>query len=185
MYCDLAESTVNVKCHDLHDSTSSSADHNLGSGGSHDHYGFALAAQPGESRGRPDNNASSQLIVYRGLPAIHAPEARCPVSERYRIVSPKAWTSATSMPNNNAAERALRAVALGRKNWLFAGSDDGGERAAAIYSLIGTEKLNNIDPEGYLRYVLERIAEHPINRIEELLPWTVSAVLARRTQLAA
>src|SRR5215831_8369972 len=75
--------------------------------------------------------------------------------------------------DNNAAERALRAVALGRKNWLFAGSDDGGERAATIYSLLGTAKLNNLDPEGYLRYVLERIADHPINRIEELLPWNV------------
>jgi transposase len=57
-----------------------------------------------------------------------------------------------------------------RANWLFAGSDDGGERAAAIYSLVGTAKLNDLDPEAYLRYVLERIAEHPINRIDELLP---------------
>jgi len=79
--------------------------------------------------------------------------------------------------DNNAAERALRAVALGRKNWLFAGSDDGGERAAAIYSLLGTAKLNDLNPEGYLRYVLERIADHPINRIEELLPWNVAAQL--------
>lgn len=73
--------------------------------------------------------------------------------------------------DNNAAERALRDVALGRKNYLFAGSDAGGERAAAIYSLLGTAKLNGIDPERYLRTVLARIAEHPINRIEELLPW--------------
>jgi hypothetical protein len=73
--------------------------------------------------------------------------------------------------DNNAAERALRAVALGRKNYLFAGSDRGGESAAAIYSLIGTAKLNGIDPESYLRNVLSRIAEHPINRIDELLPW--------------
>jgi transposase len=79
--------------------------------------------------------------------------------------------------DNNAAERALRAVALGRKNYLFAGSDSGGERAAAIYSLIGTAKLNGLDPEAYLRTVLERIAEHPINRIEELLPWSLSASL--------
>jgi len=79
--------------------------------------------------------------------------------------------------DNNAAERALRAVALGRKNWLFAGSDDGGERAAAIYSLLGTAKLNELDPEGYLRYVLERIADHPINRIAELLPWNVATQL--------
>jgi transposase len=79
--------------------------------------------------------------------------------------------------DNNAAERALRAVALGRKNYLFCGSDAGGERAAAIYSLIGTAKLNDLDPEAYLRYVLERIAEHPINRINELLPWTVADAL--------
>jgi transposase len=76
--------------------------------------------------------------------------------------------------DNNAAERALRAVALGRKNWLFAGSDDGGERAAAIYTLIVTAKLNNMDPEAYLRQVLGHIAQHPINKIEELLPWNVA-----------
>jgi transposase len=77
--------------------------------------------------------------------------------------------------DNNAAERALRVVALGRKNYLFAGSDRGGERAATIYSLIGTAKLNDIDPETYLREVLSRIADHPINRIEELLPWNLTA----------
>ncbi len=76
--------------------------------------------------------------------------------------------------DNNAAERALRAVALGRKNYLFAGCDAGGERAAAMYTLIGSAKLNGIDPEAYLRHVLERIADHPINRITELLPWNVS-----------
>jgi uncharacterized Ntn-hydrolase superfamily protein len=76
--------------------------------------------------------------------------------------------------HNNAAERALRAVALGRKNYLFAGSDRGGESAAAIYSLIGTAKLNGIDPECYLRNVLSLIADHPINRIEELLPWNLA-----------
>jgi len=87
--------------------------------------------------------------------------------------------------DNNAAERALRAVALGRKNWLFAGSDDGGERAAAIYSLLGTAKLNDLDPEAYLRYVLERIADHPINRIEELLPWNVALNRQSAHSLAA
>ena len=76
--------------------------------------------------------------------------------------------------DNNAAERALRGVGLGRKNYLFFGSDAGGERAAAIYSLVETAKLNGLDPEGYLREVFERIAEHPINRIEELLPWNVA-----------
>jgi len=65
-----------------------------------------------------------------------------------------------------------------RKNWLFAGSDDGGDRAAAIYTLIGTAKLNDLNPEAYLRYVLQRIADYPINRIEELLPWNVAAQLS-------
>ena len=75
--------------------------------------------------------------------------------------------------DNNAAERALRGVSLGRKNFLFFGSDAGGERAAAIYSLVETAKLNGLDPEAYLREVFERIADHPINRIDELLPWNI------------
>lgn len=87
--------------------------------------------------------------------------------------------------DNNAAERALRVVALGRKNYLFAGSDRGGERAAAIYSLIGTAKLNGLDPETYLREVLSRLAEHPINRIEELLPWNIAALASPVRQPAA
>jgi transposase len=76
--------------------------------------------------------------------------------------------------DNNAAERAIRAVALGRKNYLFAGSDAGGERAALIYSLIGTARLNGLDPQAYLTRVLERIAEHPVNRVDELLPWNLT-----------
>jgi hypothetical protein len=87
--------------------------------------------------------------------------------------------------DNNAAERALRAVALGRKNYLFAGSDTGGERAAAIYSLIGSAKLNGIDPEAYLREVLMRIADHPITRIEELLPWNIAASVPSALEPAA
>ena len=75
--------------------------------------------------------------------------------------------------DNNAAERALRGVSLGRKNYLFMGSDAGGERAAAFYTLVETAKLNGLDPQGYLRTVFERIAEHPINRIDELLPWNI------------
>jgi transposase len=85
--------------------------------------------------------------------------------------------------DNNAAERALRTVALGRKNYLFAGSDVGGERAAAMYTLLGTAKLNDRNPEAYLRHVLERIAEHPINRIDELLPWRVDLANELNTNL--
>jgi transposase len=72
---------------------------------------------------------------------------------------------------NNAAERALRGIALGRKAWLFAGSDRGGERAAAMYSLIVTAKLNDVDPRAWLADVLARIADHPVQRLHELLPW--------------
>jgi hypothetical protein len=87
--------------------------------------------------------------------------------------------------DNNAAERALRAVALGRKNYLFAGSDRGGDSAATIYSLIGTAKLHGLDPENYLRTVLSRIAEQPINRIDELLPWNLAEDLANNSRHAA
>ena len=72
---------------------------------------------------------------------------------------------------NNAAERALRCVPLGRKAWLFCGSDRGGERAAVIYSLIQTAKLNDIDPQAWLADVLARIADHPVSRLDDLLPW--------------
>ena len=93
--------------------------------------------------------------------------------------------------SNNAAENAIRPVALGRKNWLFAGSDSGGERAATFYTLIRTAKLNGLEPEAYLRDVLTRIGEHPINRLDELLPWNIArpaqriADSQRRTSVAA
>ena len=72
---------------------------------------------------------------------------------------------------NNAAERALRGVALGRKAWLFCGSDRGGERAAVLYSLIVSAKLNGVDPQAWLADVLARIAAHPAHELDELLPW--------------
>lgn len=73
--------------------------------------------------------------------------------------------------SNNAAERELRAVAVGRRNWTFAGSDEGGRRAAAIYTLIATAKLNDIDPQPWLADVLARLPDHPAKRVHELLPW--------------
>jgi transposase len=85
--------------------------------------------------------------------------------------------------DNNIAERSVRGAGVGRKNYLFFGSDSGGERAAIIYSLIETCKLNHIDPQRYLHYVLERIAEHPINRIAELLPWNLTEQLQQPAQV--
>jgi hypothetical protein len=84
--------------------------------------------------------------------------------------------------SNNAAERGLRGIALGRKSWLFAGSDRGGHRAAALYSLIASAKMNDIDPQAWLADVLARIAEHPASRLDELLPWNwrpANAALSR------
>ena len=87
--------------------------------------------------------------------------------------------------DNNAAERAMRPMTLGRKNWLFAGSDAGGERAAAIYSLTETAKLNGLDPQDYLRQVLARIADHPVQRVHELLPWNLTGIRQRLDQCDA
>jgi hypothetical protein len=80
--------------------------------------------------------------------------------------------------SNNAAERGLRGIALGRKSWLFAGSDRGGQRAAAMYSLIVTAKLCDIDPQAWLADVLARIAGHPVSRLDDLLPWNWIAAKA-------
>jgi hypothetical protein len=98
------------------------------------------------------------------------------------------WTALTNFvddgridAHNNTAERALRGVAIGRKNYLHVGSDAGGNTAAVIYTLLGTAKLNGINPQRYLHYVLERIAEHPSHRIDELLPWAVVDKLDKTT----
>ena len=76
---------------------------------------------------------------------------------------------------NNAAERSLRGIAVGRKNWTFAGSDAGGRRAAAVYSLIETCKLNDIDPQAWLADILARLPDHPAKKVDELLPWNWKA----------
>jgi transposase len=72
---------------------------------------------------------------------------------------------------NNVAERELRAVAVGRRNWTFAGSDEGGRRAAAVYTLIATAKLNDVDPQAWLAHMLSRLLDYPAKRISDLLPW--------------
>lgn len=87
--------------------------------------------------------------------------------------------------DNSAAERAMRPIAVGRRNWTFAGSNAGGERAAAIYSLIETAKLHGVDPEAYLRHVLERLADHPVNRVADLLPWNTTGLHPRLDQRIA
>jgi hypothetical protein len=85
--------------------------------------------------------------------------------------------------DNNATEKALRAVAIGRKNYLFAGSDTGGARAATTYSLVGSAKLNDLDPEPYLRNVLARLSDHPINRSAEVLPWSMEVARSKNSNV--
>ena len=75
--------------------------------------------------------------------------------------------------DNNAAERALRAIAVGRKNWLFAGSDEGGEAAANIYTIIETAKMNGLNPEAYLKKILSEIQDYNSQKVAELLPWNI------------
>jgi len=108
------------------------------------------------------------------------------------IVKPEHWPALTyycsdgrAEIDNNAAERSLRNVALGRRIYLFAGSDAGGERAAAMYSLIGCCTLIGIDPERYLRHVFAHMADHPINRLDELFPWNVDFKSAKEARNAA
>ena len=89
-------------------------------------------------------------------------------------------TDARLEPDNNIAENAMRGIALGRRNWLFAGSHAGGKRAAAMYSILQTAKLNGVNPEAYLTNILARIADgHPINRITELMPWAYQPPVAQ------
>jgi transposase len=160
-----------------------------------------LYAIEAEIRGRPPDERAAVRQARAGplLTALHgwmhealgsiSKKSELAVAIRYAL---SRWVALTRYRDdgrleidNNAAERALRACALGRKNWLFAGADVGGERAAAIYTLLGTAKLNGLDPEGYLRHVLERIAEHPINRIDDLLPWNLALPPVTEQRLAA
>src|SRR4051812_10774087 len=103
----------------------------------------------------------------------------------------KRWPSFTAFLDdgriclsNNAAGRGLRGIALGRKSWLFCGSDRGGRRAAAMYSLIVTAKMNDVDPQAWLADVLARIATHPAHRLDDLLPWNWKAAQQQAAQAA-
>ncbi len=109
--------------------------------------------------------------------AIHYALARWPALTRF-------YDDGCVEIDNNAAEQALRGMALGRKNYLFMGSEKGGESAAEIYSLIGIARLNDVEPETYLKEVLTRIASHPINRIEKLLPRNLDQPTTKHQQVA-
>ena len=133
---------------------------------------------PDERRGYREHNAAPLIADLKAwleatLPKLSG-KSDVALAMRYAL---SRWAALNRYINNgrieidnNAAERSIRGIALGRKNYLFAGSDKGGIRAAAIYSLIETCKLNAIDPEAYLRDILARIPDHKINRIDELLP---------------
>ncbi|ENI6587488.1 transposase, partial [Escherichia coli] len=104
---------------------------------------------------------------------------KCRLRDAFRYIR-KHWVALCNFcddglaeADNNTAERALRAVCLGKKNYVFFGSDHGGERGALLYGLIGTCRLNGIDPEAYLRHILSVLPEWPSNRVDELLPWNV------------
>lgn len=109
------------------------------------------------------NQASRKSTLAQ---AIHYALVRWPALIRYT-------TDGRLEMSNNAAERAIRPVAIGKKNWMFAGSDTGGHRAATLYTIIETAKLNNLNPERYLRDIITRIADHPMKKLDELLPWNV------------
>ena len=129
------------------------------------------ASEPGS---RPQANESPRRrrsFCHRVPPALH-----CGILISLNMTRQLSWPrpsflAATRCRDRNAAERGLRGIALGRKSWLFAGSDRGGQRAAMMYSLIVTAKMNDVDPQAWLADVLRRIADHPASRLHELLPW--------------
>lgn len=163
----------------------------------------ALYAIEADVRGRPpderrrtrENRAGPRLEEMRAWldQTLRRTSRRSDLASAIRYALSR-WTALTRYASdgrveidNNPVERAIRPIALGRKNWLFAGSDVGGTRAAAIASLLATARLNHLDPEAYLRHVLERIAQHPVKHVAELLPWNCADLIAgdRVNRLAA
>ncbi|CAM7122509.1 transposase IS66 family protein [Escherichia coli P0305260.11] len=133
-----------------------------------------------EIRGLPvSERLSSQIKHSPGNPGRFTLSKKCRLRDAFRYIR-KHWVALCNFcddglaeADNNTAERALRAVCLGKKNYVFFGSDHGGERGALLYGLIGTCRLNGIDPEAYLRHILSVLPEWPSNRVGELLPWNV------------
>jgi len=185
---------VRRKFHDIHGAHPSPT-----TAGALDRIG-ALYGIEAEVRGKPPDERRA-IRQARAAPLLA--ELRAWMEKTLRSLSPKSetaeairyalsrWRALTRYLDdghieidNSAAERALRAVALGRKNYLFCGSDGGGESAAAIYTLLGTARLNGVDPERWLREVLSRIADLPLSRIEELLPWNMAADLQSTTDIS-
>ena len=141
-----------------------------------------INGQPPDVRLEVRKQLSEPLVTnlerwLRGERAMLSKHAKVAKAIDY-LLSPSHWPGFTRFIEdgricltNNAAERSLRGVALGRKSWLFAGSERGGQRAAAMYTLIGTAKLNDIDPQAWLADVIARISDIPVSRLHELLPW--------------
>lgn len=132
--------------------------------------------------------ASRQTILFRlfwnrPIPAAQLPKisGKSPLAKAIRYALARMLKTRAYLDNgfleldNNSAERAMKPVALGRKNWMFAGSERGGKAMAIAFTLIETAKLNGVDPQAWLTDVLSRIADHKINRIDELLPWNYLA----------
>jgi transposase len=139
-----------------------------------------INGEPPSERVRVRNERSRPLIIAleAWLRAERRKLSRNNVLAKAIQYSLNRWTQLTRFlddgrlcMSNNAAERALRPVAVGRHNWTFAGSDEGGRRAAAIYTLIETCKLSDVDPQAWLADILARLPDHPAKLIDELLPW--------------
>jgi hypothetical protein len=125
-----------------------------------------------------DSPVPEQGVLSGRLPTVSKLSAKSTLADAFRYAINRRdalsrfVTDGRLEMDNNIAENAMRCIAVGRKNYLFAGSDAGGDRAASIYTLVRTAKLNDINPEAYLRDTLAKIAEgHPINRIDDLMPW--------------
>lgn len=125
------------------------------------------------------------IFISSGVAAAIWPRSSGMMASGYRFMRSGLINDGRVCLSNNAAERGLRGIALGRKSWLFCGSDRGGTRAAAMYSLIITAKMNGVDPQAWLTDVLARIAEHPANRLSELLPWNWRPISADAPAKAA